>query len=101
MSRGVTITCDVDLERSLDSFHAYAIPDGIEIAPGDVVIVHGLPRHLAFGENRRFRTQATVFRAGRLRQAWTRFASVFELTGLFEVGFAPAHELALQPRELA
>jgi hypothetical protein len=95
------IVCDVDLERSMDSFHAYAVPDGIDIAPGDVVVVHGLPSHLDFGENRRFRTTATVFRAGPLRQFWTRFFSVFELTGLYEVGFAPAHELTLQPREAA
>jgi hypothetical protein len=101
MSRQVEIDCDVDLERSLDSFHAYAVPDGIDIAPGDVVIVHGLPSRLAFGENRRFRARATVQRAGYLRKIWTRFFSVFELTGLYEVGFAPAHELTLQPREAA
>ena len=52
------IACDVDLERSLDSFHAYAVPDGIEIGPGDIVTVHGMPTHLAFGENRRFQGEA-------------------------------------------
>ena len=53
LSHRMDISCDVDLERSLDSFHAYAVPDGIEIGPGDVVIVQGLPNRLAFGENRR------------------------------------------------
>ena len=97
----VEIECDVDLERSLDSFHAYAVPDGIDIAPGDQVVVHGLPSRLAFGENRRFRTRATVYRAGILRRLWTEFFSVFELTGLYEVGFLPVEELALRPRETA
>jgi hypothetical protein len=101
LSRRMEIACDVDLERSLDSFHAYAVPDGIEIGPGDVVIVRGLPNRLAFGESRRFRASATVTRAGTLRKLWTKFSSVFELTGLYEVGFAPAHELTLQPREAA
>jgi hypothetical protein len=101
LSRRIDIACDVDLERSLDSFHAYAVPDGIEIGPGDIVTVHGMPSRLAFGENRRFRARATVMRAGRLRRAWTMFNSVFELTGLYEVGFAPADELTLQPREAA
>ena len=94
----LAIECDVDLERSHDSFHAYAVPDGIDIRPGDVVRVQGLPDRLQFGENRRFRARATVDRAGPLRRAWTEFAGMFELTSLYEVGFAPADELVLRPR---
>ena len=98
MASALTIECDVDLERTNDSFHAYAVPDGIDIRPGDVVQVHGLPDRLQFGENRRFRAPATVTRAGALRRAWTEFAGMFELTSLYEVGFAPADELVLRPR---
>ncbi len=98
MAETVTIACDVDLERTLDSFHAYAVPDGIDIRPGDIVQVHGLPDRLQFGENRQFRTQATVIRAGALRRAWTELVSIFDLTSLYEVGFIPAEELVLQPR---
>ena len=98
MASQITIECDVDLERSDDSFHAYAVPDGIDIRPGDVVRVHGMPTRLQFGENRQFRALATVSRAGALRRAWTEFAGVFELTSLYEVGFAPADELVLRPR---
>ncbi len=54
---------------SLDSFHAYAVPDGIDIRPGDVVQVHGMPSRLQFGEARRFRARATVSRAGALRRS--------------------------------
>ncbi len=98
MATTLTIACDVDLERSLDSFHAYAVPDGIDIRPGDQVRVEGLPDRLAFGEVRRFRTQATVIRAGALRRAWTELISIFDLTSLYEVGFIPAEELVLHPR---
>ncbi len=87
--------CDVDLERTLDSFHAYAVPDGIDIRPGDVVQVHGLPSRLRFGEARRFRTTATVTRAGWLRRTWTQAVGIFDLTSLYEVGFQPDEELVL------
>lgn len=99
--RRIEIECDVDLERSLDSFHAYAVPDGVEIGPGDRVLVHGLPDRLEFGECRQFRAKATVFKAGALKRIFTEYASVFELTGLYEVGFAPADELVLRTREAA
>ncbi len=97
----VEIACDVDLERSHDSFHAYAVPDGIDIRPGDVVQVHGMPSRLQFGEQRRFRTTATVRRAGPLRRLWTEIAGMFELTSLYEVGFQPDEELVLTPRNMA
>jgi len=99
--RRLEIECDVDLERSLDSFHAYAVPDGVEISPGDRVIVHGMPSRLEFGESRAWRAKATVIKAGLLRRLWTEFASVFELTGLYEVGFLPAEDLRLHKRETA
>jgi hypothetical protein len=94
----VEIDCDVDLERSDDSFHAYAVPDGIDIRPGDRVQVHGMPDRLRFGERRAFRARATVTRAGALRRLWTEIAGMFELTSLYEVGFQPDHELVLTPR---
>jgi len=100
-ARQIEVECDVDLERSMDSFHAYAVPDGIDIRPGDTVVVRGLPSRLEFGTAEKFRAHATVFRAGPLRRLWTEFFSIFELTGLYEVGFLPAEELALRPRETA
>jgi hypothetical protein len=98
--RIVDVACEVDLERSLDSFHAYAVPDGIDIRPGDKVLVHGMPDRLSFGECRRFTARATVTRAGWLARLWTEAAGIFDLTSLYEVGFQPAHELVLQPRDM-
>ena len=99
-ARTENFVCDVDLERTDDSFHAYVIPDGIEMRPGDTVRVHGLPDRLQYGECRQFRAQATVRRAGWLRRLWTEAMSIFELTSLYEVGFQPDEELVLQQRSI-
>ena len=90
MGRLLDIACDVDLERSGDSFPAYAVPDGVAIGAGDEVTVHGLPDRLEPGEHRAFRARATLRRASRLGRLWTEWAGVFALTDLYEVGFLPA-----------
>ena len=83
------IRADVDIEITPESFHAYAVPDGIDIRPGDVVIVHGVPTDVGFGERLVTQCQATITRAGPLLGLWTGFAAMFELTELYEVGFMP------------
>ena len=92
MSR-IEVDCLIDIERTAESFHAHAIPDGIEIRPGDRVVVHGLPSHVAFGDRMSMVGRATVIRAAWPVRAWTRLASLFELTELYEVGFAPKEVL--------
>jgi hypothetical protein len=87
--RTVEVMCDVDIEQTPDSFHAHAVPDGIDIQPGDVVVVHGAPAAIAFGERLICQCRATVTRAGAARRWWTEFAGLFELTELYEVGFQP------------
>jgi hypothetical protein len=83
----VTIRADIDIEKTAESFHAYAIPDGIDIRPGDIVIVHGVPTDIGFGERLITQCSATVYRAGPLLRLWTAFTAMFELTELYEVGF--------------
>ncbi len=83
----VTIRADIDIEKTAESFHAYAIPDGIDIRPGDIVIVHGVPTDIGFGERLITQCSATVHRAGPLLRLWTAFTAMFELTELYEVGF--------------
>ena len=76
--------------RRAESFHAYAVPDGIDIRPGDVVVVHGVPTDIGFGERLVMQCQATVTRAGPLlRGCGPSFTAMFELTELYEVGFMP------------
>jgi len=88
MSRTVQFTCDIDIEQSQESLHAHAIPEGIEIKPGDVVMVHDTADALGAAQYTGKR-RATLIRAGFWRRSWTRFCSFFELTELFEVGFQP------------
>ena len=85
--RVVQARADVDIEKTAESFHAYAVPDGVEIRPGDVVQVHGVPCDVAFGDHVVMQCPATISRAGMVLRAWTGFTALFELTGLYEVGF--------------
>lgn len=88
----VEVMVDVDIERTWESFHAYTVPDGIEMRPGDEMIVHGVPTDIPYGERFVSKLPATVYRAGLFGRVWTRFASTFDLTELYEVGFQSAYE---------
>jgi hypothetical protein len=94
----VEVAVTVELEQTPESLHAYAVPEGIDIRPGDSVLVHGAPSRIGFGERKVVECRATVTRAGWLERRWTRFAALFALTELYEVGFQPRHEIALRPR---
>jgi hypothetical protein len=87
--RTVEVSCDIDIAQTPETFHAHAIPDGIEIRPGDVVTVHDAPSRVGFGEHVTCVRRATVRRAGALRRALTQLAALTELTELYEVGFQP------------
>jgi hypothetical protein len=94
------VGCDVDIEQTQHSFHAHAVPDGVDIQPGDQVVVHDAPT-VAFGEHVVCRRAATVIKAGLLRRMWTEFSQIFGLTELYEVGFQPIAESEMQPKHLA
>ena len=82
--------CRIQVEQSSAHFHAHVELDGdIDIQPGDRVRVHGEPIIVGFGESIVLHRNATVRRAGLLRRAWTKFASNFEITELYEVSFTP------------
>ncbi len=83
----IDINCDVDIEQTPESFHAHAVPMGIDIRPGDVVKVHGAPSGIGFGERMTCQLRATVTRAGVVERLWTEFTGLFALTELYEVGF--------------
>jgi len=87
--RTIEVPCEVDIEQTAESFHAHAIPQMIDIKPGDSVLVHGAPTNIGFGQRVTLRCSATVTRAGWLNRLWTQVAGLFELTDLYEVGFAP------------
>jgi hypothetical protein len=87
----VEVSCTVDVEKTPDSLHAHAIPEGIDIQPGDTVLVHGAPGVVAFGERMSLQCRATVVRANWLVRHWTRLTALLELTELYEVGFERRH----------
>ena len=86
-SRSIEATCMVEIEQSARSFHAYAVPQGVAIEPGDEVLIHDAPTRVGYGERLSRECRITVSRAGLLKRAWTRATSLFLLTGLYEVGF--------------
>lgn len=98
MSRMIEVPCTVEIEQTFDSFHAHAIPEGIEIRPGDSVVVHGAPDGIGYGEAASFACRATVTRAGWLERQLTPIFALVELGDLFNVGFEPDHALVLVPR---
>jgi hypothetical protein len=88
MSRVIQVECDVDIQQTQQSFHAYAVPDGIEIQPGDTVLVHNTPV-VGFGGHVTCRCPATVTRGGPLARLAAHLRGFLELTDLYEVGFQP------------
>lgn len=89
----VEVPVTIEIEQTPESLHAHAIPEDIDIREGDVVQIHGAPDSIGYGEIVSLAGRATVTRATWWERRWTRFASLFQLTELYEVGFQPADEL--------
>jgi hypothetical protein len=85
--RRIEVPCLLDIEQTPQSLHAHAVPEGIEIQPGDKVLIHGAPTKIGYGERISLRCSATVIRATALRRIWTQFTGLLEFTALYEVGF--------------
>ena len=85
----IEVPCTVEIEKTAEFMFAHAVPEGVDIRPGDSVIVHGAPTEIAFGDHLTVQCRATVVQAGWLERTWTRWAGVFEITELYEVGFMP------------
>jgi hypothetical protein len=87
-NRTLEVSCTIDVEQTFDSLHAYVDLDGVEVAPGDRVLVHGAPTDIAYGERRICRGTATITRASALGRMAARIEGYLELTDLYEVGFS-------------
>ncbi len=85
--RRIEVPCTVDIEQTAESFHAHAIPEGIDIQPGDQVLVHGAPSRIKFGDRMSLQCSATVIRATAFRRFWTQVTGLLEFATLYEVGF--------------
>ncbi|HET7882642.1 MAG TPA: hypothetical protein VFL55_17290 [Acetobacteraceae bacterium] len=87
--RRVDVPCTLDIERSAESLHAHAMPEGVVIRPGDSVLLHGAPSRIGFGERMRLECTATVVRAGMMGRWRAQLGGLLAVTELFEVGFQP------------
>jgi hypothetical protein len=84
----VIVPCTVDIEITPDSVHAWVELDGVEVGPGDQVIIENAPTSLPFGTQHFFHRRAVVVRADPLERLRARLAGYLELTELYEVGFS-------------
>ena len=89
LGSSVTVPCTVELSHTAETLHAHVELDGIEVGPGDEVLVHDAPFIVAFGEHTIYQRSATVSKASWFARIWTRLCSRFELTALYEVSFSP------------
>jgi hypothetical protein len=86
--RQLTAQAVLDLEHTADSLHAHVEIDGIDLGPGDEVLLLGVDSRLRFGERRRRTAVAVVTRAGWLRRHWFRLTSMLQLTSLYDISFS-------------
>lgn len=87
MRRRVEVACTIDLESTHDHFHAHVDLDGVEVDPGDQVLVHNTPTRIPFGTQRTYASRATVQRASWLRRQFVKLTGGTELYELYDVGF--------------
>jgi hypothetical protein len=86
--RRLRVPCTVEVAHTADECYAHVVLDGVEVGPGDEVLVHGAPTRIAWGERLRVEREATVRRAGWLSRLLTRLTARFELSLLYEVSFS-------------
>lgn len=83
------VPCTVEIEQTPETLHAHVVLDsGIEIQPGDEVVVHDAPDGVPFGERLVVRRMATVVRGTPLDRLRARIEGYLELTELYEVSFS-------------
>lgn len=87
MRRRVEVPCTIDVEASHDTFHAHVSLAGVEVDPGDSVLVHGAPSRVPFGTRQQYESHATVERASWLRRQFVKLTGGTELYELYDVGF--------------
>ena len=81
--------CTVEISHKFESLHAHVrFDNGAVIYPGDEVKVHGPEIMAPFGEIVIEAREATIIRASKLEQLWTRLTGDFEVMELCEFSFS-------------
>jgi len=81
--------CTVEISHKFESLHAHVrFNNGAVIYPGDEVQVEGPEIMAPFGEIVREDRMATILRASKLEQLWTRLTGGLEVMELCEFSFS-------------
>ncbi len=84
-----TAPCEVEVSHKFESLHAHVkFLNGATINPGDEVLVHGAPVMAPYGEVVCETRTATITRASKIEQIWTRMTGDFEFMELCEFSFS-------------
>jgi hypothetical protein len=62
-----------------EELYAHVVLEGVEIGPGDTVLVHEAPTRIAYGERIAIDRRATVVKAGWFKRLWARLSEPFWL----------------------
>jgi hypothetical protein len=89
----IEVPCTVDLEQTRDALHAYVELSGVDVGPGDEVLIHDAPTVIGFGQRAVHARVATVRRAGLARRIMAYIEGYLELTELYEVSFSEGKAL--------
>ncbi len=88
MKKEVQTGCTVRVSHTFEELSAQVtLDDGLEVGPGDRVLVHGAPVNPPYGEVWVERRVATLTRASRLGQLWVRLTGDLECLELLDVSF--------------
>jgi hypothetical protein len=91
--RRVEVPCTIEIEQTPEYLYAHTTPEGIDIGPGDRVLVHGAPANIRFGDRISVMGTATVIRATVFGRFWARVNGLMSLFELYDVGFEPEESL--------
>lgn len=84
-----TAPCTVTVSHRFEELSAHLrFDNGAIINPGDSVLVHGSEIMAPYGEVVEERREATIIRASKIEQIWTRATGDFEFMELCEFSFS-------------
>ena len=83
-----TVPCHVDMSNTAEFLYAHVDLSGIQVGPGDQVLVHDPIVDINFGEVLSYERTATVSKAGIFSRLWVYLTARLEVTMLYEVSFS-------------
>ncbi|MFT6024976.1 MAG: putative Zn finger protein [Ascidiaceihabitans sp.] len=84
-----TAPCTVTISHRFEELSAHVkFNNGAVVNPGDSVLVHGAEIMAPYGEVVEEHRTATIIRASKIEQIWTRWTGDFEFMELCEFSFS-------------